>query len=77
MILGAARIDIENQGRAIHSEVGDSWRIPPFTRKYDSPHSDQENSFQVDGVVIYSNVRIAGRKCSIIYYAAVRCTRLR
>jgi len=67
----AARIGIENQGRAIFSELGDSWRISPYTRKYDSPHGDEENSFQVDGMIIYSNVRISGQKCSVIYYVAV------
>jgi len=75
--LDAARIGIENQGKAIFSELGDSWRISPYMRKYDSPHGDQENSFQVDGVVIYTNVRITGKnaqKCSIIYSAAVRHT---
>jgi hypothetical protein len=71
-----ARIGIENQGRAIFSEFGDAWRVSPYMRKYDSPYGDEENSFQIDGVIIYSNVRIDGKKCSIIYYAAVRCMRV-
>jgi hypothetical protein len=74
-----ARIGIENQGKAIFSELGDSWRISPYMRKYDSPHGDEENSFQIDGVVIYSNVRLTGKnakKSSVIYYAAVRRMRV-
>ncbi|KAI9457190.1 hypothetical protein F5148DRAFT_350466 [Russula earlei] len=65
-----------SQGQGINLQIGDSWNISRYSPKYDSPHDQDQNSFQFDGVVIFSNIRITTKrpithKYSIIHYAGV------